>query len=500
MILDAGRHDLYAVLGVQPSASAAALRTSYRQAALHLHPDKGGAPESFHILTFAYEVLSCPLARAAYDKNRKELMQHRNRSMAHAEEDASAARSNATAARAKLDTSRATRTPPTHTPRDNYSQLPATTMGPKKQSAPSRGFRAQPSKRRRIAADIGPPRCCRGVANLQERMSRVGTPLSQLRALLQDMNPGQRQKAIRALAPRVQAALLLFMETFSTPPTISSVPVALLLPEPRVPKSSASAHSGIAKSVAATSNRDGWTYKAHVHIKALRFYTRGHAQFEVALERQIVLVQLRNALAAAAAEDPLLWEDAAETHRVCAAVLRANATSEKDLGLSAYMYMRAGHWLPQNCTIISPVMPLRELFALHCRFLRARRVSWQRFRAEWVQLMQCAQQPEAKRKTLPEAEAIANKARVSVLEVQFARAVGSVARALDDEERRGRARWRTQARRAARASDAAAAAERRAARRKDEACRKRRRWWRRADLTMEDILAGPPLKRTNAKI
>lgn len=334
--------------------------------------------------------------------------------------------------------------------------------------------------------------------NLQERLSRISRPLSHLRHVLQCMKEDQRRSAIQGLAPRVQKALVRFMETFSNPQVIASTAKSSSLHSKDTPKSTALVHSGIVRGArAALCNADS-TYKAHVHIKALRFYTRGQPRLEVALERQIVLVQIRQALAAASAENPFLWEDAAETCQICEAVLRANATSEEDLGLSAYIYLRAGHWLPKGCTIISPVMPLKEVLELHCRFLGARRASWQHLRGEWVQLMQSIRQPTSKRKTLREAEIIADKARAVALRVQLERAVGFVERTLSLEERRASARRKVEARRATRARIAAATAERRLARQQAEARRERRRWSRRSDLTMEDILKGPPLQRMDS--
>lgn len=61
--------DLYAVLGVPRSATAAELRRAYRRLALAHHPDRAGAAsaETFATIADAYRVLSNPLARSTYD-------------------------------------------------------------------------------------------------------------------------------------------------------------------------------------------------------------------------------------------------------------------------------------------------------------------------------------------------------------------------------------------------------------------------------------------------
>ena len=45
---------------MQPGCTESQLRTAYRQAALSAHPDKpGGSIDRFHLIAFAFQVLSC---------------------------------------------------------------------------------------------------------------------------------------------------------------------------------------------------------------------------------------------------------------------------------------------------------------------------------------------------------------------------------------------------------------------------------------------------------
>ncbi|HLH52277.1 MAG TPA: DnaJ domain-containing protein [Verrucomicrobiae bacterium] len=62
--------DYYAVLGVQPEIGFAELRRVWRRLARRWHPDHAGpaSTAAFQKINAAYEVLSDPIARAAYDR------------------------------------------------------------------------------------------------------------------------------------------------------------------------------------------------------------------------------------------------------------------------------------------------------------------------------------------------------------------------------------------------------------------------------------------------
>lgn len=66
--------DLYATLGVAPTASTAEIAAAFRVHAKELHPDRhpgdAAVAERFKSLTNAYNVLARPASRTAYDRRR----------------------------------------------------------------------------------------------------------------------------------------------------------------------------------------------------------------------------------------------------------------------------------------------------------------------------------------------------------------------------------------------------------------------------------------------
>jgi hypothetical protein len=59
----------YQVLGVPRTAETREIKAAYRKAARHSHPDRGGDPAEFRLVTLAFETLGDPAKRAAYDRS-----------------------------------------------------------------------------------------------------------------------------------------------------------------------------------------------------------------------------------------------------------------------------------------------------------------------------------------------------------------------------------------------------------------------------------------------
>ncbi|ANU15227.1 lipoprotein, putative [Planococcus halocryophilus Or1] len=71
--------DYYVLLNILPTASEELIKRAYRIQSKELHPDQGGNEQQFILLTEAYEVLSNPLKRKAYDQDYAFYQQTRKR-------------------------------------------------------------------------------------------------------------------------------------------------------------------------------------------------------------------------------------------------------------------------------------------------------------------------------------------------------------------------------------------------------------------------------------
>ena len=65
--MSSGEPNLYELLGVTDAASAAEIRAAYRQLSRVAHPDAGGNPALFRLISDAHDTLRDPLSRASYD-------------------------------------------------------------------------------------------------------------------------------------------------------------------------------------------------------------------------------------------------------------------------------------------------------------------------------------------------------------------------------------------------------------------------------------------------
>ena len=69
--------DLYEILQLHPSAEPDIIQAARRRLTLRYHPDRNSSPEAAEVMlrvNYAYEILSDPERRAAYDLNRTGLM------------------------------------------------------------------------------------------------------------------------------------------------------------------------------------------------------------------------------------------------------------------------------------------------------------------------------------------------------------------------------------------------------------------------------------------
>lgn len=64
-----GQSDPYVILGLKKSADATEIKTRYRKLAAQHHPDQGGDPKTFRRVQEAYEILSDPVKRRAWDSS-----------------------------------------------------------------------------------------------------------------------------------------------------------------------------------------------------------------------------------------------------------------------------------------------------------------------------------------------------------------------------------------------------------------------------------------------
>jgi len=63
--------DHYRALQVSKSATSTEVKRAFHQLALHYHPDKGGDPEAFRLMSEAWQILGDPEKRAVYDAGLK---------------------------------------------------------------------------------------------------------------------------------------------------------------------------------------------------------------------------------------------------------------------------------------------------------------------------------------------------------------------------------------------------------------------------------------------
>lgn len=241
---------------------------------------------------------------------------------------------------------------------------------------------------------------------------RIGQRYGALNSLchvLQSMSPEMRRKSILSMSVPVRQALVHFKESGSERQRFDSKR-----------KSHCQMPRWGRADVRPTKNTYGRTYTAHLDLDCLRIYTNGHRDFRVASMHQSILSSIRDKIGHASDD---VWDDSGNVHDVVQAALSEHGTSEQQIGLRAFVQMRAERYVPRKYVISSPVMSLSEALAVRSHLLDKRLESWESFRHEWVQLMCCTRNARKKRMSSSDAGAIADKARQEFLEQQFSRCV-----------------------------------------------------------------------------
>lgn len=315
--------------------------------------------------------------------------------------------------------------------------------------------------------------------------SVVDAALERMRISLKSLARHDRKCAITGLPLRVRTALLGFMERR---PTMSAIDahgekrITAVLPSP-------SPRCTVVRTIA---NARGATYQAQLRVGHLRMYARVRAQAVAAQKDQAVFAQARRAICVSDGE---VWDDPERFCRIFSEVMRDQGTSWAEVGLRTFVHMRADEWIDRTVSITSPVVPLAEALAIRSRLLGARRTSWESLRAEWVLLLRRKQTSRKRGLSEVDAKDLAEQARTNLLRRRLRLATRDVERALLREEcsaaRSVRRRF-SELRREAKARAAEVARARPSARHRERLRAERLRWFRRSDLTIGQIMSGPP--------
>lgn len=315
---------------------------------------------------------------------------------------------------------------------------------------------------------------------------RLRGALERLHVVLQGVAPQSRLAAIQSMCPRLRACLTEFIINSRKQPGHFQA-AAGAANGPRSRGASTSART-TPKGIVA---RPTGHYKACMDIMALRIYTRWTADLNEARRFREVLLQLRSRLRQVLECDSSIWYRAEDAYCTCKTALRASGVSEGELGLGVIVSLRACRWLGAR-QVVSPSQSLQQALDTQARLLCARNTSWDAFRAEWVRMMPAKRCGVVAQLSLSQAEAIADDARQRTAEARISSAISAATRAL--------ARTAYGKARKLQASDKFAVLQTRAAAktRTNVAAQKRKRdqdrrqWVRRRDLTMEEIMRGPP--------
>lgn len=449
--------DYYRILNVARDADVAAIRSAYRRTALIVHPDKGGSEELFHLVTAAFETLSHKSSRQAYDL------------------------------RCGLHHSRH------HTGGSHAKNRRGTTC------EKERGLKRRccgysfPVPKRSTAR----PRCgTRKARQVNPWEARKAAALKRLQNVLRSMDAEHRKQAMALLDLGMRRMLLAHMESEKhkaskiglaakeDSPTRSAVPSGCPSTEASENKlGHTSSGSSIPKSGAAGVHKLGTLYRASISVANMELHARFRQSLAAALDDHIVLMQIRGCLAGV-----LNNVSQSSTEAVvdkCKDCCQKNRTSMDAIQLRAKVRVRASN-LAGTVRVSSAELPLAEALAVRARLLSSRQQSWAAFRTEWLSVMQRRQIPSHQMMEAVDRAWLDAEARRKSAEHMQERLLKSAVRSLKDVLNM-EAKW------AAEQNVRSTAAERRRCEREKKLCRERLfKWSRKRDLTMDEIIQGPP--------
>lgn len=370
--------DLYAELGVRPDTHLADLQSAYRRAALTAHPDKGGSAAAFQRLTVAFEVLSCPATRELYDHEREQ--------------------------KPRLGCISSKKVCATPRERGTRQAEPKTESHQRRQHA-NIGYMARKRALHRAAK----------VAKDASHRKAAVMHLAGILKSVRQVSSARLKQMLDDMKPRVKEAIFTYMKTHQA--TVTSIVIE-----------SGRTSSFMAKerpfywgtSIRTIRHAKAPRYQPQLRMRHLRIQTRVQMDMETALHHQTGLIHACTALTAAGID---IWGDAARFCLIFETRLHEVGLSFSDLGLSAHIVMRADDMFCRPAVITSSVMSLNEAVTVHAKLFRARRESWESLRAAWVPLMRSTRHAQRKALSESEAIAIADRARLGLLERHFVRAV-----------------------------------------------------------------------------
>lgn len=315
------------------------------------------------------------------------------------------------------------------------------------------------------AASRHPPQTQRGVKRRAtshsstgpvKRRRRLEEGLECLRSVLQEMPASQRRNAALSTTPRCRQALIDFMQHSSR------AGADVVKGDNRRPlRRMSHDNDGLTGRITSTRRNGVLMYKARVYVNSLCLYTRQQSRLETAIEHQIVLLEIRRSLLAAASalkadgvSEFYFWEDAQQMQQACEVALKASGVSESELGLRACVMMRAVRWIGPSYRIVTTSSSLGAALNMHVSLSTARAKSWEAFRAEWLRhLAQCqtygstgdGKRPRVcRRLSAEEAKEFVDTARQKALEIQLSKSIRHVEQLLKLDEKDKTAKIRGQ--------------------------------------------------------